>query len=100
MVWKVYWDIKNDRLQLGTEDQSALKFLKIFTAVANYMYNREILKDERAVIYAKDNKKVLWSFEKFDFPLNKKTKIQNLVSGKKYNSDKISAVGNEVYLIG
>jgi hypothetical protein len=67
MMWKLYWDIKKDKLELGTKNRLAFTLLKVFNKVADLMYNREILPDEKGVVYRKGNTSVLWSFEDFEY---------------------------------
>lgn len=99
MMWKVYWNIRLDKLYLGTENPFAYKMIKIFNQVNDFLYNREILDGEKGVLYSKDGTSVLWAFTNFDFQLNTKATAKNLVAGKDVSGKSIKAEKNRVYLI-
>ncbi len=99
-MWKVYWDIKKDTLNIGIDDVRAFELIKIFNEVSVDMYNREILEDEVGVVYTKGDKMLLWSFNTFKYPLPKSSKVKELFSGKRYSAKIILAKKNEVYRIG
>jgi hypothetical protein len=63
------------------------------------MYNREVLAGENGVIYTKDNTSVLWTFADFDLPLNKESKVKNVVLNKDYSAKSIKAEKNNIYII-
>ncbi len=67
LMWKLYWDIKADKLDLGIEDSTAFVLIQVFNRVADYMYDREILPGETGVVYTKGNTSVLWAFENFEY---------------------------------
>lgn len=81
MMWKIYWDIKKDKLELGTSNPLAYKLLKVFNLATEYMYNREILADEKGVIYSLGKTSVLWAFEDFDFLRKDIKSITNMLDG-------------------
>lgn len=99
MMWKIYWNIRQDKLYLGTENPFAFKMIKIFNQVNDFLYDREILAGENGILYTKDNTSVLWAFTNFDFKLNSSAKVKNLVSGKDFTGKSIKAEKNNVYLI-
>jgi hypothetical protein len=102
MMWKVYWDIKKDKLELGTSNPLAYKLLKVFNLATEYMYNREILADEKGVIYQLEKTSVLWAFEDFDFPRKNIKSITNLLNSSLVDfaeRDSFKASGLVVYKI-
>ncbi len=98
MMWKVYWDIRKDKLNVGTGNPFAYKLLKAFNEVTDFMFHREILKDENGVIYHKDDTVVLWAFNNFEHSFDKKVKYIELLSGKKSSSQILSAQKQSIYL--
>ncbi len=102
MMWKMYWDIKKDKLELGTSNPLAYKLLKVFNLATEYMYNREILADEKGVIYQLGKTSVLWAFEDFDFSQKNIKSIINMLDGSLVNfdeKDSFKASGLVVYKI-
>jgi hypothetical protein len=100
MVWKLYWDIKSDQLRLGIEDQRAYQLLKIFAEVEPFLYHREILEDDKGVVYRNNGKQVLWCFQGMSFPLSKRERIKNFVTGRIVKGTTVKGEKNHVYLIG
>jgi len=99
MMWKVYWDIKEDKLELGTSNPSAYKLLKVFNLATEYMYNREILADEKGVLYEKDGTTILWAFTSFKHLLTRKAKVVDLTDASSTSSSEINAEKNHVYQV-
>ncbi|NEW81437.1 MAG: twin-arginine translocation signal domain-containing protein [Mariniphaga sp.] len=102
IMWKMYWDIKKDKLELGTSNPLAYKLLKVFNLATEYMYNREILADEKGVIYQLGKTSVLWAFEDFDFSQKNIKSIINMLDGSLVNfdeKDSFKASGLVVYKI-
>jgi hypothetical protein len=97
MMWMLFWDIKNQKLELGTENPAAYALIKIFNKVTRSMYNREILADENGVIYSRKEVQILWAFSNFEFPLPAKYLVENLVDSNKAETDKVMAKRNRVY---
>ena len=82
MMWKLYWDIARDKLNLGTNNPNAFKLLKVFNSVSGYMFNREILPGEKGVIYKLGNTTILWAFENFDFTADAINKVIEVAENK------------------
>jgi len=101
MMWKIYWNIPKDKLQLGTENPLAYKMIKVFNLASEYMNNREILPGEQGVIYRKDKITILWAFENFESRLSGIKTIINLVDELpvKAAKDSFKAVKFNVYKI-
>lgn len=102
MIWKVYWNIKENRLEIGTDNPLAIKLLKIFNTVSEFMVNREILEQEKGVLYRKGNVTILWAFENFDLHIHNVKTITRLSDGKEIyypKKDTVSAKGLQVYKI-
>jgi hypothetical protein len=99
MMWKIYWDIRRDKLYMGTENPLAYQLIKAFNSVTDFMYNREVLAGENGVIYTKDNTSVLWTFADFDLPLDKDCKVKNVVLNNDYSAKSIKVEKNNIYLI-
>jgi hypothetical protein len=99
-MWKVYWDINRDALNLGTSDPRAFPLLKTFNAVTDFMFNQEILAEESGVVYTKEDRQVLWCFEDIKYPLGQSKKYTNMVNGKTTNGRVLEGKKYQVYLIG
>ena len=99
MIWMVHWDIKKEVLiAMGNTPFSDFSLFKAYNEVDPYLYNREILEDEKAVLYHKDNTYVLWAFENMNYKLPKSTVIKNILTSKSSRSKEIRAVKNNIYL--
>ncbi len=99
MMWKIYWKIKTDEIYVGIDNPIAFKLFKIYNRVNEYLFNRNILPEERGVIYSKNTFSVLWSFSEFCHELDEKSKITDMVSDTVFESKKILAKKNHVYLV-
>lgn len=99
MMWKLFWNLKKDKLELGIKDSEAFKLIKIFNEVTAFMYNREILPEEKGVVYNHADQQILWAFDEFEFNLPTKLKIENLVNGDKFSNDLLKTKKNSVYRI-
>jgi hypothetical protein len=99
MMWMLYWNIDKDRLELGIDDPYAYQLLKIFNQVSGRMYNREILPNEKGVLYENNGQQVLWAFEDFDFTMDNTGKVKSLKDNKSYRTQTIHALKNNVYTI-
>ncbi len=67
MMWKLYWSFKKDKLELGTENPDAYALIKVYNKVTDLMHNREILPQEKGVVYKQGKSSVLWAFENFEY---------------------------------
>jgi len=82
MMWKIYWDIRRDRLVLGTENPLALQLIKAFNEVTDFMVNREIMPGEKGVVYSHNKHKILWAFTDFDTDAVGARNVRDVLSGK------------------
>jgi hypothetical protein len=98
-MWKLYWNIRANQLEMGINDKLAFTLLKVYNKAEEFMDERQILEDEKAVLYSRDKVSVLWSFTDFDFKLNSTRKIQELTSNADFLADSFKAQKNHVYLI-
>lgn len=101
MTWFIYWDIEKEKIipMPGRDDEfPTFDFFKIYNEVEFYMYNREILKEEKGVLYNKDRFFVLWGFDSFEYNLPRKVLIKNMINGEISKSDSIFVKKNHVYL--
>lgn len=85
MMWKIYWDIKKDKLMLGTENPSAFALLKVFNKVTDFMYNRNILSGEQGVVYQHENTSILWAFEDFEYQMEGIKSIKDVLNNSSVN---------------
>ncbi|NEW81434.1 MAG: hypothetical protein GZ094_03605 [Mariniphaga sp.] len=85
MMWKIYWDIKKDKLELETSNPLAYKLLKVFNLTTDYMYNREILADEKGVIYQLRKTSVLWAFEDFEYQKEGLKSVTDILNNSSLN---------------
>jgi len=67
MMWKLYWNFKKEKIDIGIENHLAYALIKVYNKVTRFMYNRMILPDEKGVIYSQGNTSVLWAFEPFEY---------------------------------
>jgi len=61
------------------------------------MINREILPDEKGVVYRADSHQVLWAFQNFDFKLPANSSVLNVNTGEKVQTRLLQAVKYHVY---
>jgi len=80
LMWKLYWNLEADRLDLGIEESAAFELIRVFNRVAGYMYDREILPGERGVVYTKGNTSVLWAFENFEYSKHRIKSVTNVLN--------------------
>ena len=99
MMWKIYWDIKKDKLMIGTDNPAAYTLIKVFNKVTDFMYNRLVLQGENGVIYTKNNTSILWAFNNFDYPLANQSKVKNLLMNKDFSTKMVKAEKNNIYMI-
>ncbi len=67
MMWKLNWSFKEDKLELGIDNPNAWALIKVYNKVNDLMHNREILPQEKGVVYTYGNSSVLWAFENFEY---------------------------------
>ena len=109
MVWIVHWDIRQDRLSFcqsglrGDFDEPRawhLDVLKAFAAVTDRMRNREILPEERGVVYRPDAAtQVVWAFEDFEWPLAGASRICDVLAGTEEQAGLLKARRHGVYVV-
>lgn len=108
MVWIVHWDIQRDRLSWrqsgwrGEFDSPRpwhLDVLRAFAEVTDRMRNREILPDERGVVYEHEGRRVLWAFQDFALPLGGPHVVRDVLAGEAETADALAARQRRVYVI-
>jgi hypothetical protein len=99
MMWKLFWDCRRDKVFLGIEDPFAFHLLKVYNQVNDYMFNREILPEEKGVIYKKDDTVVLWAFENFDYSFNQEMLAKDITHDNESRIKDLKALKHSVYLI-
>lgn len=106
MMWDIYWDIQRNELSFnylsirGDYDRPTpwhLSLLKVFNQVNDFMVNREILPDEKGVVYRKQSHQILWSFQNFEFKLPGNSVVLNVNTGENLQTRLLQAVKNHVY---
>lgn len=85
MMWKLYWNVSEDKLDLGIENLDAFAFIKVYNLVADMMVNREILSGEKGVVYRYENTSVLWAFENFEYPQDGAISVTNILNNTSIN---------------
>ena len=80
MMWKLFWNVKKDKLEFGIKNKVAYDLIKVFNQVADLMYNREILPGETGVVYSTGNTTVLWAFESFEYSNVKLKSVINVLN--------------------
>lgn len=99
MSWFVYWDPKLEKITAIKDVQfPGFSFFKVYNEVEPWLYNREILENEKGVLYHKDDVYVLWTFEKIRFKLPKQVNVKHVLNGKNFRSKVINATKNNVYM--
>ena len=99
MSWFVYWDIKTEQMIAGRNNPFPdFSFFKVYNEVEPYMYHREIIEDEKGVVYHKDNTYVLWAFDNMRYKLPKNVAIRNILTSKNSQGKEIQAIKNNVYM--
>jgi hypothetical protein len=101
MMWKLNWNIKRDRLELGIKDPLAFRLIKAFNEVTDFMVDREILQGEKGVIYTHIQCKILWAFSDFDEEAVDVSNVKDILSGKdvSINNNAFRANKNCIYKI-
>jgi len=82
MMWKIYWDFRRKKNDMGTDNPFAYKLIKVFNDVTDSMFNREVLPGESGVVYRTGKTSVLWAFTDFEFLVDKPLEIIDMVVGK------------------
>jgi hypothetical protein len=85
MIWKLYWSFKNDKLELGIDNPAAYALIKVYNKVADFMFNREILPQEKGVVYTHGNISILWAFMNFEFFEKSIQSVTNLLNESPVN---------------
>ena len=88
MMWKLYWNVNEDKLNLGIVNPDAFAFIKVYNLVADLMVNREILPDEKGVVYRHENTRILWAFESFEYPQDGAISVTNIRNNTSVNINK------------
>ncbi|WP_169221740.1 hypothetical protein [Brasilonema sp. UFV-L1] len=108
MMWYMFWDIKSDQLSFnygslrGDFDRPTdwhILLLKVFSKVNDLMINREILRDQKGVVYRVDGQQILWAFQNFDFKLSANSLVRDENTGKNLQTNVLHAVKHHVYRI-
>jgi hypothetical protein len=101
MMWKLNWNLKRDRLELGIKDPRAFQMIKVYNEVTDFMISRKILEHENGVVYTHNQCKILWAFNDFDAEAISVSQIKDILTGKEVpiNNDKFSAKKNSIYKI-
>lgn len=102
MMWKLYWNFRKKKPDLGTDHPQAFQLLKIYNQVNDFLQNRQILANESGVVYRKEKASVLWSFRNQEYQAEGAIRVVNLQNGSNVkvkengciNADKLT-----VYLI-
>ena len=103
MMWFVHWNPQTNQLVTkpgGNIIFPCFTFFKLFNEVEKWMFNREILDDEKGVVYNKYGTTLLWAFTDFDYPLKSDQNVENCETKEKINTNIIKAKKNNVYLFG
>lgn len=82
MMWKIYWNIHRDRLELGTQDPLAYRLIKIYNDVTDFMVHREILPGEQGVMYTHEKCKILWVFVDTDMDAGQVTSLMDVLNDR------------------
>jgi hypothetical protein len=102
MMWKLFWNLKKDKLELGIGDKKAYDLIKAFNQVTDLMVNREILPGETGVEYSSGKTSVLWAFEDFDYSkdgMKSVTKVLDNNSVILHEGNSFKALALNVYQI-
>ena len=108
MMWSLIWHVPTRKLTFnynGPRDDSDLptarhlELLKAFSAVTDFMHNREILPREKGVVYRHEGRTVLWAFEDCKLPLDGPASIRDVVEGSAQIGTAIRARSGHVYLV-
>ena len=108
MMWIIFWDIENNRLSHSsgaprgeydfvTADQ--IRLIKVFNAVNDIMVDREILPDERGVMYRQGDIAVLWVFEDMSLSLDSAQKVVDVMTGEETITEMLKVKRHHVYRI-
>lgn len=110
-MWILGWNIADERLSWSydasgeawqTPTPRQLAWLGAFNAANDAMQRREILPDERGVLYRDRNgaARVLWAFEDTELELDTPRAVCDLITGQEVVADTIRAARHHVYLLG
>jgi hypothetical protein len=101
MMWKLNWNLKRKRLELGIKDPFAFQLIKAYNEVTDFMVDREILQEEKGVVYTHNQCKILWAFSDFDAEAVDVSHVKEILNGKDViiNNNAFSASKNRIYKI-
>jgi hypothetical protein len=108
MMWFIYWDIQREELSFnygsirGDYDRPNewhISLLKVFNQVNDLMLNREILSDEKGVMYRAKNYQVLWALQNFDFNLAGDSLVVDINTGKNIQTRILKTTKYHVYKV-
>lgn len=108
MMWFIYWDIQREELSFnygsisGDYDQPNewhISLLKVFNQVNDLILNREILSDEKGVMYRANDSQILWTFQKFDFNLPADSLVVDVNTGKNIQTRVLKTAKYHVYKV-
>ena len=108
MMWAIHWNIQKDALSFwygdirGDLDRPTdwhLSLLRAFNEVSDLMHDREILPEERGVLYQHDSQQVLWAFEDLELTLEKESAVRDAASGSETKASVLAAAKHRIYVI-
>jgi len=108
MMWFIYWDTHTEELSFnygsirGDYDRPNewhISLLKVFNQVNDSMVNREILPDQKGVMYRANDSLVLWAFQNFDFNLPAHSLVVDVNTGKNIQTHVLATTKYHVYKV-
>ena len=108
VMWSIHWNIKQDVLTFRysgpRSDEDLVRpwhssILHAFNRVENLMQERTILPGEAGVIYRAGDRQVLWAFRDFDFPLERNTRVSDVLGEETFAASDLQAKRNHLYLL-
>jgi hypothetical protein len=108
MMWYLFWDIQRDELSFnygsrrGNYDKPNewhISLFQVFNQVNDLMVNREILSEEKGVVYRKGDGLVLWAFQNFNFHLPTRSVVLDVNTGKNMQTRNLEASKHHVYQV-
>jgi hypothetical protein len=73
--------------------------LRAFNEVHDLMRKRTILPGETGVIYSYNDQQVLWAFEDMLLPLEHSASVLEVLGNKTFETSKLDALRNHIYII-
>lgn len=108
LMWCLHWNIEHDALcfrysgprgDIDLPAERHIALFKAFNEVSERMKHREILPDEKGVLYHDGHTKIVWSFDDFEMHLPFPSTIRDVWLGETDTGSVLNAAKHRLYII-